>query len=283
MLAALIFGLTSALFYGATDFLAGYASRRGGVVPTMVYGQAAAAALFTILLAIHGVPLASARDWALLLATDVINLAGTVMLYRAMAIGRLTVVAPLVASYGAVGVLLSAIAGDAMQPAHWGGLVMVCIGAVLAAKPAPRVTADEPPSAPAIAYALIASLFYGIGFWVQGRLVVPVLGVIAPVWSYYLLGAVAAPIVALVRGISLAVPPPRLLGAMLATAALGGLGYVTLSAGQATGAVAVVTALSALASGVTVLLARAFLAEQIGSGGWAGVALVLTGLALLQF
>ena len=49
-----------------------------------------------------------------------------------------------------------------------------------------------------------------------------------------------------------------------------------------TGQVAVATLLSALASAVTVLLARAMLEEDVPVHGWVGLSLVIAGLVALR-
>lgn len=289
MFAATLLGLLSAVFYGATDFAAAIASRRGGVLRTLALGQGAAALLLTLALIASGAPPAPPAVWALLMATNVVNLAGTAVLFRGMALGRLTLVAPLAAAYGGVGAILSAITGEALPPMRWAGLALLCAGAMLAAKPPPAAAAAVPgeaSAAVAAAHALAAALLYGVGFWVQGHRIVPVLGIIVPAWSYYASGAVVAAILLAFRP---SAPDPispkisrRIACAAVATGLLGAAGYLTLSAGQATGAVAVVTALSSLASGVTVLLARMFLGERAGAAGAAGIALILGGLALIQ-
>ncbi len=66
------------------------------------------------------------------------------------------------------------------------------------------------------------------------------------------------------------------------TTALACAGALALAAGQATGQLAIVAVLSALASAVTVLLARVILKEPVPSAGWIGLALTVGGLGLLQ-
>ncbi|HZS59457.1 MAG TPA: DMT family transporter, partial [Gemmatimonadaceae bacterium] len=95
-------------------------------------------------------------------------------------------------------------------------------------------------------------------------------------------GALAAGTIALKRGHNLALPKPALRALLLVHAACGVLGYIAYSSGLSTGHIAIVTVLSSLASGVTVLLARVVLSERLTRRQWAGVGAILLGVAMLR-
>ena len=60
------------------------------------------------------------------------------------------------------------------------------------------------------------------------------------------------------------------------------LGFVAVSAGLATGPVAIVTVLGSLQSAVAVGLACALLGEQLARHQWLGVAVIVVGLGLVR-
>ena len=69
---------------------------------------------------------------------------------------------------------------------------------------------------------------------------------------------------------------------VLGTGAVAVLGFVAVSAGLATGQVAIVTVLSSLQSAIAVSLACALLGEQLARHQWLGVAVIVAGLGLVR-
>lgn len=59
-------------------------------------------------------------------------------------------------------------------------------------------------------------------------------------------------------------------------------GFVVLSAGLATGQVAIVTVVSSPQCAITVGLAHAFPGERLARHQWAGVAAIVSGLGLVR-
>jgi uncharacterized membrane protein len=123
---AILFGLLAALLYGVTDFVAKFTNRANGVLPTMLWGQSALAAGLTAAVLISGqVRGVSAALWGITLVSCLAVVAGTGCLYYGLAKGRLTVVSPLMASYGAVSALLSLATGEKNDSGHhdrsWAG------------------------------------------------------------------------------------------------------------------------------------------------------------------
>jgi len=285
--AALAWGLLSAVLYGTTDFIARYASKSEGVLRTMLYGHAliASAVGVSFLLAGNQVS-AGPATWTALLVSDATLLLATFCLYRAVAIGRLSIVAPIVAGYGAVTALLSVASGDRLSPSAAAGLALVAAGAVLSATSARAGEAQGAAAAQAegagVALAAGAAILYGFGFWLQGRYAVPETGALFALWSYYALGFVSVLAATLLSGHRLHPPSGRNAAFVFGTALCAFGGYLALVLGQASGEVAVVTALSASASAVTVLLARVFLGERTAWTGGLGLVAVVAGLVLLH-
>jgi len=278
---AVLFGGAAAVLYGVTDLVARFANRENGVARTMLWGQGLLAVLLTGAVAAFGRPLpAEPLPWAALLGSSLMITAGTACLYQGLKVGRIAVVAPLMACYGAVGAVLSLVTGERLTWEACAGLVLTVAGAVLSAIPAPDSKQRDRPSGwlPATGSALL----YGTAYWIQGKYAVPVFGALDAIWIYYLFATLVVALVAATRRHDVRLAGTRDTVLIAITAVLAAAGYLALAFGQASGSVAVATALSAAASAITVLLARVFIREQVAVTGWIGVACVVAGVATLH-
>jgi drug/metabolite transporter (DMT)-like permease len=278
---AVALGLLSALLYGATDLVTRFAGRRVGTLRGMFYGHCIAAPLLCATLVVYGVPSGPAHTWALLVLADFIGLAATAFLYRALTFGVVSVVSPVAGTYGGVTAILSFLVGEHLGRLGAAGLLLTFVGGLIVATPQPARSAS-PGGRGWLASAGAAALLYGLSFWISGRYVIPVLGILVPSVVYYLLGIVSIPLFAWASRSKLSAPSVREAPFVLGATALGCGGSIALAAAQSSGYVAVATVLSALASAVTVLLAWLILKEKLPLYGWAGLAILTVGLATLH-
>jgi drug/metabolite transporter (DMT)-like permease len=279
--AAILYGLLSAFMFGASDILARFAGRSVGVIRSIFYGHTVAALILGVLVLYSGLPEAPAAAWLVQGCANLLSFAATACLYRALTVGRLSVVSPVAATYGGVSAVLSLLSGEQFALSSWAGLALTFTGGLLAATPRRTQQASQPVVSGA-PLATAAAVLYGVAFWLQGRYSVPRLGVLIPTWSYYAMGSVSALTLGKLRRLPWSVPALPQARLAVATTGLACIGSLALAAGQVTGQVAVATLLSALASAVTVLLARATLAEDVPVHGWFGLCLVIAGLSLLR-
>jgi drug/metabolite transporter (DMT)-like permease len=129
MVMGIVLGLAAALLYGGSDFGGGLAARRFGSLRVTVVGSAAATALAWIVLILVGGPGPSFRAVAWGLASGLAGGIGTLVLYRGLARGQMSVVGPLSAVGAAVVPVLAGVAlGE--RPS------LLAIGGVLVALPA---------------------------------------------------------------------------------------------------------------------------------------------------
>jgi drug/metabolite transporter (DMT)-like permease len=98
----ILLALAAALLYGSSDFGGGLASRRLGSLRVVVVGSAAATVLAWATLILVGGPGPSLRAVAWGLASGLAGGAGTLVLYRGLARGQMSVVGPLSAVGAAV-------------------------------------------------------------------------------------------------------------------------------------------------------------------------------------
>ncbi len=286
---AVVFGLAAALLWGGTDFLIRIIGRGMGVHKAMVYAQGVGAlglGLWLVLDPAMRQPLHHPAPSALLagIGAAPIGLLATVSLYRGLQVGRVGLISPITGAYGAVTAVLSLASGEKIGAAAIMGIALM-VGSVLVCLPARAPVAGRDPQSlgdrAGIAYAVTACIGFGVQFWIQGRFATPSLGAIVPVWLYYAISTLVLAAAALILRPSLALSPPDA-GAMLGTGAIAVVGYLAVSAGLATGQVAIVTVLSSLQSAITVGLACLFLDERLALHQWLGVAIVAGGLGLIH-
>jgi uncharacterized membrane protein len=134
-----LLGVLTALSWGSSDFLGQYSARRIGTMRTTLYMQ-----LTGLLLLSAALPWLGGwghlgdgsgwRPWAWGVLAGVVNIVSTLALYRSFEIGKMSVVAPISASYPAVTVLLSWISGERLTALRVAGIALILVGAVTVAR-----------------------------------------------------------------------------------------------------------------------------------------------------
>lgn len=261
-------GLVAALLYGGSDFGGGLLSRRLGSLPVTVVGSAGATVLAwaALLLAPGPAPSARAIGWGM--AAGLGGGAGTLVLYRGLARGQMSVVGPVSAVGAAVVPVIVAVAlGERPGP-----LTMAGVGVALPAIAlvATSGTATRGMLKTALKDGLVAGLGFGflfIGLAQAGR--GAGLWPVASEQTCTLLVALAAALASrtpLRAGLRAAGLP--ILSGVAGMAATLSFFYATHYSMLATVAVIV-----SLYPGVTVLLARLILHERFSSAQRAGLGL----------
>lgn len=282
---SVLLGLLAALFYGMADFLAQRLARGTSTYKTMFYGQIVGLAVLSVyFLGGHGrVPHAPPAVWAWAVATAALNTVLGLALYEAFRVGRLALMSPIVASFGAVTALLSLLDGTRLAPAVWAGIGLAVAGVIATSIPAQAADPDGGPKrgTAGLGWALMAAVGFGVTFWLLGTRVTPTLGGVVPVWlfrltAFGLLGLGAVPARQSLR------LPRRTLWAALGLGLVDTAAMLCLTLGLARGPVAVVTVLASLFSVVTVLLAFAFGGERLSRRQWAGILVIFLGVALVN-
>src|ERR1700749_3337703 len=110
MIMGILLGLAAALLYGSSDFGGGLLSRCLGPVRVTVIGSAAATALAWAVLIISARPGPNVRAVAWGLASGLAGGTGTLVLYRGLARGQMSVVGPVSAVGAAAFPVLAGIA-----------------------------------------------------------------------------------------------------------------------------------------------------------------------------
>jgi drug/metabolite transporter (DMT)-like permease len=287
---AIVLGLLTALLWGVTDFLIRIVGRSSGVHRSMLYAQGFGAVSVGLWLACSAAarqPLYNPSLAALTASAfgaAPLGLLATVALYRGLQVGRVGLVSPIAGAYGAVTAGLSLMSGEAIGSFAIAAIIVIVLGCLLVSVPTPShriLTESSSGDRAGALWATLACIGYGAQFWIQGRFAVPLLGPVIPVWIYYLFSTLVLAVAAAVRRPSLALSQVAGI-CVFGTGAVAVTGFLTLSAGLATGRIAIVTVLSCLQSAITVGLACAFLGERLSKHQWIGVGAIAVGLALLH-
>jgi drug/metabolite transporter (DMT)-like permease len=254
---AALLGLLAAVTYGIGDFSAGLAARRfpsGAVTACAQALGLATACVALVLFPGHG-PTARILAWGAL--SGVGSTIGTFSLYHGLGVGRMSVVATLSAVLTAVIPVLTGVAlGNRLGLAAIAGIVIAVPSIALVSW---HGSAGES-GASGARYGLVAGVGFSLLFIALDRA-----GTRGGAWP--LLPGQAVSLVLLLpfalRDLRAAPrPSARTLELLLIGGVLSGTGNLLFLAATGHGALAVVAVLTALYPAVTVLLARAFLAER---------------------
>lgn len=291
-----LLGLLAALGWGSADFLARYATRLIGTYRTLFYMQFIGLSSLSIYLLTTGqlprlLETAGWRPWAWCVLVALLNVIGSLALYRAFEVGVLMIVSPIAASYAALTVALALLSGETLSRLRGLGIGLALIGAVFAATsfaPHQEVKADvgelrrKQRLTRGAGLAVFAAVAYGVMFWLLGTQVTPALGGVAPIWLIRLVTPCTLALLATPARQNLRLPSGRGWWLIVGVGVLDTSAYVANTIGFTTHQIAVVSVLASLFSTVTVMLAWLFLRERLHWSQWLGVAGIFAGVALVS-
>jgi drug/metabolite transporter (DMT)-like permease len=287
---ALLLALGSSLCWGTSDFLGGVQSRRQPLLSVMLMSQAAGLAGMLVLAGALG---KAPPDLTRLLPAIGAGAAGIVALtafYRGLAIGTMSIVAPISATGAAVPVVVGIAGGERPAALQLAGIAAAIAGVILVSREedpvlaesrrhtSERVVVTRAPSRTSILLALVAALGFGsffVGLRSSARVDV--------VWALVSARAAGVALLALAAGVKQA----PLIRDRQAQIALTAVGVLDLSANAlyalATrhGLLSVVAVASSLYPLGTVVLARVLLGERVRRVQEVGIVAALTGVVLI--
>lgn len=273
MLSAL-FGLLSALVWGAGDFCGGLATKRASVYGVIIVGDLVGAALFLALALAFGEAPPSPGAWWWGGLGGVVGAVGLMALYRGLATGRMSVVSPVAAVVtGVVPVLFSAVIEGLPGLLQMAGFGLALLGVwLISSHERVRIQLGE------LGLPVLAGLGFGLFF-----VLMDAAGQAGVFWPLF--GARVAAVIALAAYALMTrqfrLPPRELLPLTAAVGVLdaGGNAFFALSA--QIGRLDVASVLASLYPASTVALAWLILKERITRLQWLGVAAALGAIVLI--
>lgn len=276
-MSAIALALGASLTWGVADFFGPLKGRTLGALRVLFYVQLSGLATIAIVVAIRGKGPAPA-DWAVLLAIPA-AISGTLGLYayyRGVAVGAISIVAPIAGISAVIPVAVGIASGDRPSPRQVAGIASALVGVFLASRePGP----GKSQVAAGAGLALLAALGFG-GYF-------PLMHAAgnADFWWASLLFRTTSSLVIVaviaIRRPSVSVERRHLLP--LTLVGIGDmLGNLLFAAASTTGLVSVTSVLASLYPIVTVVLARVVLEERVARSQEGGIALTLAGVGLIS-
>lgn len=278
-----LLAIGSAVLYGAADFTGGLATRRAGTIPVVILSQASGLILLVLVLPLLSDSSPSRYDllWGAL--AGLTGGIGVALLYRALAIGVMAVVAPTTAVCAvAIPVVVSVLLGERPGVLAALGMALGIGSIVLVSQQSPAAHSDPASSVAArrsgVGTALASGVLIGFFFLTLART-----GSNAGMWPIVVARLVSVTlftIVALSRRISIRMPAQVAILALVC-GVIDMLANVLYLLAAREGPLSIVVTLSSLYPASTVLLARIVLGERLSLVQTFGVGCALAAVVLI--
>lgn len=272
--------LLSGLTWGSADFVGGLMAKRLPTATVMVVSQTAGLIIISGLVIALGEPRPATRFLVYGGLGGLTGAIGLASLYKGLAVGRMSIVAPTAALSGAVPVIVGFIQGERPEMLQLTGMAVAGAGVLLAVRtPEPPGASPSGTGTSGIGFALVAALF--LGMLVTS---LDAAGEASPLWASLMIRLVSVPLfllaaVATVRRTRR--PTARETGILAGVGALDNAANVMFAIAAREGLLTLVSVLGSLYPVATVLLARWFLHERLARWQVVGVAAAFVGVAMI--
>jgi drug/metabolite transporter (DMT)-like permease len=277
--APLIISLASAASWGVSDFLGGLQSRRLPVLGVLAVSQPAGLLLIALLIPLLGADSIPAGKLAIAALAGAASLGGLAAFYAAMAMGTVSVVAPVAALGVVVPVVVGLARGDTPAAIQLAGLAPAVAGVVVLSY---EERPEHPESARAARLSIVLAILAGLGFGVffTG---LDAAATDRPGWAILAVRVGGVTTVAA----ALLIARPRLDGVgaawpiLVVIGAFDVLANALFAVASTKGVLPVVAVGGSMYPAFTVALAHGVLGERLATPQWAGVVLALAGVAMI--
>jgi len=279
-MAALALALGSSLLWGIADYLGGLKSRSFPVPIVLALMYLASLGTMAVFVIARGEGPPGSEPVVAALCAGLVGIAALAAFYRALAIGTMSIVAPIASTGVALPVLVGVAGGERPGLLRSIGIAVAVVGVVLASRERDDEPLDRHRQRQSIMLALVAGLGFGsyfVGAEIASR------GDVA--WALLLSRVAAVPVIVAIALLALRrggrLPRGRTL------LAIAGIGLIDLGANAAYNQASTLGDLSVVAVGsslypvTTVILAAVLLGELVRGVQRSGVALALAGVLLI--
>jgi drug/metabolite transporter (DMT)-like permease len=273
---ALAISLASAASWGVSDFLGGLQSRRLSVLAVLAVSQPAGLLLIAALILLFGADPVSADKLAIAFLAGAAALGGLGAFYAAMAMGTVSVVAPIASLGVVVPVVFGVAQGEDPGAIQLAGLIVAIAGVVI-------LSYEEHPEHGGVARrSIVLAILAGLGFGVffTG---IDVAAPDRPGWAILAVrvGGVSAVAVAIL----ISRPPmdgvPQAIPVLVAIGMFDIIANALFAVASTKGILPVVAVGGSMYPAFTIALAHLVLGERLATIQWGGVALALVGVGLI--
>ena len=276
-------GLAAAISWGFSDYCATLASRRTGALRTVLGFHAISIVVLAVAVAATGALSGVTVEQVLvMLGLGVIGWISYLGFYRALAIGPISIVSPIVSGYAAVAVILAVVLlGESLSAGETAAVLVAFSGVALASTDLAQIRTAERAQMVGILLAVmtmvsIGAFVFGISYYSTE------LGWLGPIFLGRIFTGLLIALTALRGGQWRFEDRSRaLLGLLGAIAALDTAGYIAFNVGVRNAETSLVATAAAPYAVVPIVLGVLILRERPAPVQWLGVALVIGGLVLL--
>jgi drug/metabolite transporter (DMT)-like permease len=269
--------LAASLLWGVADYLGGSAARRHAVLAVVTVTQLSGIASIAIVMAVRAE--APPPLWSLwpALAAGLMGVFVLITFYRAMAVGVMSIIAPILATSTIVPVAVGVALGERPSPAQWAGIVAALVGVmVLARAPGdPRTSAHD--ARLGIILGLLATTVLGVQL-----VALDAAADVDALWAVFVSRAVTTVCVCAAALVARPAMPGRAVPLIATVGVIDTAANVCFAIAVSTGLLSIVAVLSALYPAVTTALAFVLLGERISRTQKAGVGVAFVGVLLVS-
>jgi drug/metabolite transporter (DMT)-like permease len=268
--------IAAAAFYGAADFIGGLTSRSAAIAVVVVFSGLAGLAVVAVFIPLVPASSPTPADLGWGAAAGLAGGAGLGLLYRALAIGTMSVVAPTTAVCGVlIPVVAGILLGERPSPLTAAGMVLALVAIVLVSQ---GTRAEGQGSSRGLGLALLSGVAIGVFY-----LVLAETSANAGLWplvssritsvTLFAIGAVA--------GRHTWRMPPQVAGLVVACGVLDMIANALYLVASRSGPLSVAVTLTSLYPASTVILARVVLRERLSAWQVTGVMCALAAVILI--
>ena len=259
--------------------MGGLFARRLPTGTVLLISQAVGFGMLLVLATFRGPPTMDAPSVAYAMAASVTGLTGIAALYRGMAVGLVSIVAPISATGAALPVVYGIVRGELPTPLQTIGICVALLGVVLASRANGDAHESQPPVlARGVGLAVVAAVCFGAFFILMHEAATA--DVLWAIAIQRMTGVSILSLLALARRTPISVSR-RQLGGLAAVGVLDSGANVLYALASTIGLVSVAAVLVSLFPVVTVILAWIVLHERLTPSQTAGVISALAGVALI--
>lgn len=282
---AILGGLGAALAWALSTLCSSRSSRLIDPPSVVAWMMVVGLVITAPLAALSGLPARLGPGSAAWLATSGVgNVCGLVFVYRALRVGQVALVAPLVSTEGAIAAVIAVIAGESVAPGVALTLLAILGGVWLASvqeepQPGDELDASQAPHPHyAILFAIAGALTFGVSLYATGRA-----GTELPVsWVVLSARAIGAVALAVPLAVTRRLEITRRAAPLVVTSGVCEvIGFYSYTTGARHG-IAVAAVLSSQFGGLAALAAYFVFGERLSRKRTVGVCTMLAGVAVLS-
>lgn len=270
-----LLSLTAAVFYGIADFSGGLATRSTSAWRVSAWSQLIGVPLLLVGVAVVEASDVATSDIAFGAAAGAVGLVGLVLMYSALATGKMSIVAPIIGALAAmIPVGWDVATGGSIQPIQWLGITMSIVAVLLLASQPSGGTTHMVPTLKAIGAGVSFALFFIAMSYTSEA---------SGLWPLVTARSVTVPVAFIFAfGLGVAAPPrAKILRLVALTGFADMAANLAIVAAVQRGPLGVSAVLSSLYPAVTVLAALLVLREHPSAQQWAGIALAVAAALVL--